>query len=107
IVEQSAGHVRWDLAGALLVKLMPRLEVETTIGTQRSLETGMEEIAGLDHDHAGSAAIGTAVGQPKERHPLSLAPSSRHEGGRMVPPPRYPVGWLMSGCLGAWPSALS
>jgi len=25
----------------------------------------MEEIAGLDHDHAAGAAVGMAIGQPK------------------------------------------
>ena len=57
-VEQPADHLRWDLACALLVKLMPGGELELTIGArQRSLETGMKEIAGVDHDYASGAAI--------------------------------------------------
>jgi hypothetical protein len=52
---------------------MPRRELELTIGTgQRSLEAGKEEIAGLDHDRAGSAAVGMAAIQPEQGHGLSV-----------------------------------
>jgi hypothetical protein len=34
---------------------------------------GMEEAMGLHHDHAGSAAVRMAVGQPEEGHPVSLS----------------------------------
>jgi hypothetical protein len=57
------------LPRALLVKLVPGRELELTIGAgQRSLEAGMEEIAGLDHDHAGGAAVGMAAIQPEQGH---------------------------------------
>jgi hypothetical protein len=36
----------------------------------------MEEAGGLDHDHAGSAAIGMAIGQPEQGHRVSLIASS-------------------------------
>ena len=91
-VEQPAHHVRRDLVGALLVKLVPGRELELTIGAgQRSLEAGMEEIAGLDHDHAGGAAVGMAVIQPEQGHGLSVAgwPGGR-EGLALV-------------CASAWP----
>ena len=45
----------------------------------------MEEAAGLDHDHAGSAAIRMVIGQPEEGHVASLA---GRLGGREGPPPR-------------------
>jgi hypothetical protein len=31
----------------------------------------VEKIGRVDHHHAGGAAIRVAVGQPKERHPVS------------------------------------
>jgi hypothetical protein len=49
-------------------------EVELAIcPSQRCLEASMEEIAGLDHHHAGSAAIRVTVIQPVQSHMLSIA----------------------------------
>jgi hypothetical protein len=63
---------------------VPRHELKLSIGTgQRSLETSMEKVVGLDHDHAGNAAVRIAgnaalriaVGQPEEGHGLSVVGS--------------------------------
>jgi hypothetical protein len=41
----------------------------------------MDKIAGLDHNHAGGAAIRVAVGQPEEGHPLNLTHPVDRQGG--------------------------
>jgi hypothetical protein len=80
LIETAAYHVRRNLTCALLVKLVPGSELEFSIGTsQRSLQTRMKKAVRFDHDHAGSAAIRMAVGQPKEGHELSVA------GGQSAP----------------------
>jgi hypothetical protein len=65
VVEKPADHVRRDLTCALLVKPVPGHEA--SIGTgKRSLEASMKKPDGLDDDHAGSAAVKMAIGQPEE-----------------------------------------
>jgi hypothetical protein len=73
------------MAFALLVKLVPGCELELPIGAgQRGLEAGMEEIAGFDHDHAGGAAIRTAVIQPEQGHKHNCSEEVRLAGGACV-----------------------
>jgi hypothetical protein len=56
VVEQPARHIRGDLACAVLIKLMPGRELEPIVGTrQRSLEAGVDQIAGIHNHNAGSA----------------------------------------------------
>jgi hypothetical protein len=55
------------------VKLVPGHKFKIAVGaSQRGLQAGMKKAVGLDHDHAGSAALRMAIGYPKEGHPLSL-----------------------------------
>jgi hypothetical protein len=50
-----------------------------------SIHAGMDDVAGLDHHHVGSAAVLVMVVQPAERHALSLAGSAAdREGGNSV-----------------------
>jgi hypothetical protein len=81
-IQAAAQHVRRNLACALRSKLVPGHEFKIAIGTsQRNLETSMEKAGGLDHDHAGNAAVRIAdnaalriaVGQPEEPHQVSLS----------------------------------
>jgi hypothetical protein len=68
---------------------MKECELKFAIVTrQRSLETDMDEIASLDHGHAGMAAIRVTVIHPEKRHPLNVAPGAAvREGGMVSPPP--------------------
>jgi hypothetical protein len=86
-IQAAAQHVLRDLLGALRVKLVPGHEFKIAIGTsQRSLEASMQKAGGLDHDHAGNAAVRIAdnaavriaVGQPEEGHRVSVA--GKHAG---------------------------
>jgi hypothetical protein len=80
IIEEPASHIRRDLLGGTLVKLMPGHEIEFSIGAgQRSFKTSMQKVCGLDYHRPGGAAIGMAIGQPAEGHGLSVAASP---GGR-------------------------
>jgi hypothetical protein len=55
---EVALSVHPEIACALLVELVPGHEFKITVGAgQRSLETSVEKAGGLDHDHAGSAAL--------------------------------------------------
>jgi hypothetical protein len=57
-IQAAAQHVRRYLACALRIKLVPGHEFKIEIGTsQRNLETSMEKAGGVDHDHAGNAAV--------------------------------------------------
>jgi hypothetical protein len=83
VIEKPADHVRRDLARAIRVKLVPRRKLETAISAgQRSFETRMEKAVGLDHDHAGSATVRMAAGQPKELRGIGLARHTRSIGRR-------------------------
>jgi hypothetical protein len=72
-IKEPADHVRRDLLGTDRVKLVSGRELETAIcACQRSLETSMEKVAGLNDDHPGSAAVRMAVGQPEELRRFGL-----------------------------------
>jgi hypothetical protein len=77
VIEKPADHVRWDLACALRIKLVPGRELKPSISTrQRSHKASMEKAVGLDYDHAGSAMVRITVGQPEERRRFGLLQSA-------------------------------
>ena len=57
-IQAAAQQVGRNLVCTLRIKLVPRRKLKLSIGSsQRSPETSMEKVAGLDHDHAGNAAV--------------------------------------------------
>jgi hypothetical protein len=75
-----------DMVCALGIEHVAGGEVEPVIEpSQRYLEAGMDEIAGFNHGHAGSAAIRVTVGQPKQCHPLSIAMGTAAREGGIAP----------------------
>jgi hypothetical protein len=75
VIQEPPDHARGNLACTLRLKLVPGHELKIAVGAgQCSLEPSVEKAAaGLHYDHAGSAAIRMAIGQPEEGHPLNLA----------------------------------
>jgi hypothetical protein len=73
-------------------------------GRQRSLQASVQRAVGFNHDHAGSAPIGVAIGQPEEGRGLSVAArpgereglalrphADKHAQGRRPPRPCVPI----------------
>jgi len=61
IIEKPADHARRDLPRGVLIELVSRQELESSIGTvQRCFLSSKEKVARFYHGHTG--AIGTAVG---------------------------------------------
>jgi hypothetical protein len=92
--KEPTHHVRWDVPRAVPVKPMLGHELNLSIGGR------VQEAGGFNHDHAGSVAIGVAIGQPEEGRGLSvarragvacIAPScGQHAQGRHPPRPVIP-----------------
>jgi hypothetical protein len=57
-IQAAAQHVGRNLARTLRIKLVSRRELKLSIGDSRpSVDTSMEKVAGLDHDHAANPAV--------------------------------------------------
>lgn len=74
VIDKPADHVHRDLACASPDQAGARTGTQAL---ERSLQTRMKKAVRFDHDHAGSAAVRMAVGQPKEGHRLSVAGETR------------------------------
>jgi hypothetical protein len=67
---------------------MPGRELKLSIGAgQRSHETSMQKTTGVDHDHAGSVAIGMAIDQPEELRRFASSTWGKYRpGGKYMSP---------------------
>src|SRR6266566_2404376 len=84
-MQQPADHVRWDLLGALLVKLVSGREFKPIIDSEHGCRhAGADERGRLNHRGAGKAPARMTIVQPKERHSLKCSARYARLGGRQA-----------------------